>query len=213
MCPVVWGALGGGGLGGGAGGVVGVGGEGVGGGVVCGGAGGGDVVGVLRAKKSIVFEYTVVRGCWSVLHVVLSVKLIGHPAVVVFGSGHGGIDEGNAGQRRPRNRNTLDVAKRLAEFWRARRIKVVLTRTGDYLFLYTGEPLSPTGKLDHRDVLCLDPFQCGWRRALRLETYYIPRAVSVGQFNSSRVIQALSSIDRGHRQRLFRLRRKPVPAV
>ena len=89
------------------------------------------LVGKNRSSSNL----SVVRACLVFLSLLLlSVKLIAHPAVVVIDPGHGGIDRGGMpGQRLPEKPYTLDVAKRLARILDGTDdIKVVLTRTGDY---------------------------------------------------------------------------------
>ena len=110
----------------------------------------------LVGKKSLVFESTVVRGCLVFLSLLLlSVKLIAHPAVVVIDPGHGGIDRGGMpGQRLPEKPYTLDVAKRLARILDGTDdIKVVLTRTGDYFVPLPWRTAIANREVGHRAVL------------------------------------------------------------
>ena len=84
------------------------------------------------------------------------------------------------------------------------------------LYLYPGEPLLPTGRLEHRAVFVSIHFNAGWRSgAYGIETYYNnSRGYRLAVLIHPRVIQALRSIDRGIRHRgYFVLRRNRLPAV
>src|SRR6266481_4911243 len=95
----------------------------------------------LLGKNRSSSNLSVVRGCLVFLSLLLlSVKLIAHPAVVVIDPGHGGVDRGGVpGQRLAEKIFTLDVAKRLQRVLADDGgIKTVLTRSTD-TFISLGE--------------------------------------------------------------------------
>ena len=160
-----------------------------------------------------------VRGCLVLLSLLLlSVKLIAHPAVVVIDPGHGGIDRGGMpGQRLPEKPYTLDVAKRLARILDGTDdIKVVLTRTGDHFVPLPWRTAIANREVGHRAVFVSIHFNAGWRQgAYGIETYYNnSRGYRLAVLIHPRVIQAMGSIDRGiHHRGYFVLRRNRLPAV
>ena len=84
------------------------------------------------------------------------------------------------------------------------------------MFLYPGEPPSPTGKLDTALSLSRSISMRSWRQgAYGIETYYNnSRGYRLAVLIHPRVIQAMGSIDRGIRHRgYFVLRRNRLPAV
>ena len=173
----------------------------------------------LLGKNRSSSNLSVVRGCLVFLSLLLlSVKLIAHPAVVVIDPGHGGIDRGGMpGQRLPEKPYTQDVAKRLARILDGTDdIKVVLTRTGDYFVPLPWRTAIANREVGHRAVFVSIHFNAGWRQgAYGIETYYNDsRGYRLAALIHPRVIQALGSIDRGIRHRgYFVLRRNRLPGV
>jgi N-acetylmuramoyl-L-alanine amidase len=165
------------------------------------------------------WNLSVVRGCLVFLSMLLlSVKVIAHPAVVVIDPGHGGIDRGGMpGQRLPEKPYTLDVAKRLARILSGTDdITVVLTRTGDNFVPLPWRTAIANREAGHRAVFVSIHFNAGWRQgAYGIETYYNnSHGYRLAVLIHPRVIQALRSIDRGIRHRgYFVLRRNRLPAV
>jgi N-acetylmuramoyl-L-alanine amidase len=140
------------------------------------------------------------------------------PAVVVIDPGHGGRDRGGMpGQVLPEKPFTLDVGIRLARILRAQtRIKVVLTRTGDYFVSLPERTRIANAYAGINAVFVSIHFNGAWRvGAYGIETYYYnPRAYRLAALIHPRVIQAMGSIDRGIRHRgYFVLRRNRLPAV
>ena len=159
------------------------------------------------------------RRCLVILSwLLLSAKLIAHPAVVVIDPGHGGIDRGGMpGQRLPEKPYTLDVAKRLARILNgAGGVQVILTRTrDDYVPLFWRTAIA-NREAGRRAVFVSIHFNAALRRsAYGIETYYnTSRGYRLAALIHPRVIQALDTIDRGIRHRgYFVLRRNRLPAV
>lgn len=140
------------------------------------------------------------------------------PAIVVIDPGHGGHDRGGApGQVLPEKGFTLDVGKRLARILRDDgRIKVILTRNGDY-FVSLPERTGTANLYARSNAVFVSiHFNSGRRLgAYGIETYYNnSRGYKLAALIHPRVIQALGSIDRGIRHRgYFVLRRNRLPAV
>jgi N-acetylmuramoyl-L-alanine amidase len=140
------------------------------------------------------------------------------PAVVVIDPGHGGHDRGGApGQVLPEKGFTLDVGKRLARILRDDgRIKVILTRNGDYFVSLPERTGIANSYARSNAVFVSIHFNSGRRfSAYGIETYYNnSRGYKLAALIHPRVIQALGSIDRGIRHRgYFVLRRNRLPAV
>ena len=140
------------------------------------------------------------------------------PAVVVIDPGHGGSDRGGApGQVLPEKGFTLDVGKRVAQILRSDgRIKVILTRNGDYFVSLPERTGIANSYAGSNAVFVSIHFNSGRRLgAYGIETYYNnSRGYRLAALIHPRVIQALGSIDRGIRHRgYFVLRRNRLPAV
>jgi N-acetylmuramoyl-L-alanine amidase len=122
------------------------------------------LVGKNRSSSNL----SVVRACLVFLSLLLlSVKLIAHPAVVVIDPGHGGIDRGGMpGQRLPEKPYTLDVAKRLARILDGTDdLKVVLTWTGNYFVPLPWRTAIANREVGHRAVFVSIHFNAGWRQS------------------------------------------------
>ena len=150
--------------------------------------------------------------------ILISVGSIAHPAIVVIDPGHGGIDRGGIpGQRFAEKVFTLDTGKRLAKILRSNGdIKVVMTREDD-TFVSLTERTNIANQYRGRDAIFVS---IHYNSALRegaygIETYYNnKRTYRLAALVHPRVIQAMNSIDRGIRQRGYRvLRRNLLPAI
>jgi N-acetylmuramoyl-L-alanine amidase len=152
------------------------------------------------------------------LSFMVAANVAARPAVVVIDPGHGGHDRGGVlGQRLAEKVFTLDVAKRLARILRNdSRIKVVLTRDNDS-FVSLGERINIANQYAGQDAVFVSIHFNSGRRigAFGIETYYNNRrGYRLAALIHPRVIQALSSIDRGIRHRgFFVLRKNRLPAV
>jgi N-acetylmuramoyl-L-alanine amidase len=152
------------------------------------------------------------------LSFMVAANVAARPAVVVIDPGHGGHDRGGVpGQRLAEKVFTLDVAKRLARILRNdSRIKVVLTRDNDS-FVSLGERINIANQYARQDAVFVSIHFNSGRRigAFGIETYYNNRrGYRLAALIHPRVIQALSSIDRGIRHRgFFVLRKNRLPAV
>jgi N-acetylmuramoyl-L-alanine amidase len=152
------------------------------------------------------------------LSFMVAADVAARPAVVVIDPGHGGHDRGGVlGQRLAEKVFTLDVAKRLARILRNdSRIKVVLTRDNDS-FVSLGERINIANQYARQDAVFVSIHFNSGRRigAFGIETYYNNRrGYRLAALIHPRVIQALSSIDRGIRHRgFFVLRKNRLPAV
>ena len=153
-----------------------------------------------------------------VFSIFMSVGCIAHPAVVVIDPGHGGIDRGGIpGQSLAEKVFTLDTGKRLARMLRSNGdIKVVMTRDND-TFVSLTERTNIANQYRGRDAVFVS---IHYNSALRegaygIETYYNnKRAYRLAALVHPRVIQAMNSIDRGIRQRGYRvLRKNLLPAI
>ena len=149
---------------------------------------------------------------------IIAAGAVAHPGVVVIDPGHGGHDRGGMpGQRLPEKVFTLDVGKRLARILgNDDGIKVVLTRDDDS-FVSLGQRTNIANQYAGRDAVFVSiHFNAGRRAgAFGIETYYYnQRGYRLAALIHPRVIQAISSIDRGIRHRgYWVLRRNRLPAV
>jgi N-acetylmuramoyl-L-alanine amidase len=152
------------------------------------------------------------------LSLMVAVDVVARPAIVVIDPGHGGYDRGGmSGQRLAEKVFTLEVAKRLARVLvKDGRIKVVLTRDNDS-FVSLGERTNIANQYAGNDAVFVSiHFNAGRRtNAFGIESYYNNlRGYRLAALIHPRVIQAISSIDRGIRHRgFFVLRRNRLPAV
>jgi N-acetylmuramoyl-L-alanine amidase len=152
------------------------------------------------------------------LSFMLAADLAAGPAVVVIDPGHGGYDRGGMpGQRLAEKVFTLDVAKRLKRVLADDgRIKVVLTRDNDS-FVSLSERINIANQYAGKNAIFLSiHFNAGRRTgAFGIETYYNnQRGYRLAALIHPRVIQAMSSIDRGIRHRgFFVLRKNRLAAV
>jgi N-acetylmuramoyl-L-alanine amidase len=152
------------------------------------------------------------------LSFIVAAMVAARPAVVVIDPGHGGHDRGGVpGQRLAEKVFTLDLAKRLARVLADDgRIKVVLTRNTDS-FVPLSERTNIANQYAGQTAVFLSiHFNSGRRTgAFGIETYYNnQRGYRLAALIHPRVIQAISSIDRGIRHRgYFVLRRNRLPAV
>jgi N-acetylmuramoyl-L-alanine amidase len=143
---------------------------------------------------------------------------IAHSAIVIIDPGHGGIDRGGIpGQQLAEKVLALDTAKRLARILRSTgEMKVVMTRDND-TFVSLMERTNIANQYARRDALFISiHFNSALREgAYGIETYYNnKRASRLAALVHPRVIQAMGSIDRGIRQRGYRvLRRNRLPAI
>jgi N-acetylmuramoyl-L-alanine amidase len=153
-----------------------------------------------------------------VFSILMSVGSIAHPAIVIIDPGHGGIDRGGIpGQNLAEKVLTLDTGKRLARILQSNGdIKVVMTRDND-TFVSLAERTNISNQYEGRDAVFVS---IHYNAALRegaygIETYYNnKRAYRLAALVHPRVIQAMDSIDRGIRQRGYRvLRRNRLPAI
>jgi N-acetylmuramoyl-L-alanine amidase len=153
-----------------------------------------------------------------VFSILMSVGSIAHPAIVVIDPGHGGIDRGGIpGQKLAEKVLTLDTGKRLARILQSNGdMKVVMTRDND-TFVSLTERTNIANQYRGRDAVFIS---IHYNSALRegaygIETYYNnKRAYRLAALVHPRVIQAMDSIDRGMRQRGYRvLRRNRLPAI
>jgi len=150
--------------------------------------------------------------------ILLSVDSIAHPAIVVIDPGHGGRDRGGIpGQKLAEKGFTLDTGKRLARILRANGdIKVVMTRDDD-TFVSLTERTNIANQYRGRDAVFVSIHYNSAQRegVYGIETYYNnKRAYRLAALVHPRVIQALDSVDRGIRQRGYRvLRKNRLPAI
>src|SRR5580704_3474669 len=153
-----------------------------------------------------------------VFSILISVGSIACPAIVIIDPGHGGIDRGGIpGQNLAEKVLTLDTGKRLAKILQSNGdIKVVMTRDND-TFVSLTERTDIANQYGGRDAVFVS---IHYNAALRegaygIETYYNnKRAYRLAALVHPRVIQAMDSIDRGIRQRGYRvLRRNRLPAI
>ena len=153
-----------------------------------------------------------------VLSILLSVGSIAHPAIVVIDPGHGGNDRGGIpGQKLAEKVFTLDTGKRLVRILRANGdIKVVMTRDDD-TFVSLTERTNIANQYRGRDAVFVSIHYNSAQRegAYGIETYYNnKRAYRLAALVHPRVIQAMDSVDRGIRQRGYRvLRKNRLPAI
>jgi N-acetylmuramoyl-L-alanine amidase len=148
----------------------------------------------------------------------VAAEVAARPAVVVIDPGHGGYDRGGmSGQRLAEKVFTLDVAKRLARILvNDSHIKAVLTRDNDSFVSLRERTNIANQYAGHDAVFVSIHFNSGRRiGAFGIETYYNnQRGYRLAALIHPRVIQAISSIDRGIRHRGFLvLRRNRLPAV
>jgi N-acetylmuramoyl-L-alanine amidase len=147
-----------------------------------------------------------------VFSISMSVGSIAHPAIVIIDPGHGGIHRrGIPGQNLAEKVLTLDTGKRLARILQSNGdIKVVMTRDND-TFVSLTERTNIANQYGGRDAVFVS---IHYNSALRegaygIETYYNnKRASGLAALVHPRVIQAMESIDRGIRQRGYRVLRK-----
>jgi N-acetylmuramoyl-L-alanine amidase len=149
---------------------------------------------------------------FSVFSILLSVGSIAHPAIVVIDPGHGGRDRGGIpGQKLAEKVFTLDTGKRLARILRANGdIKVLMTRDDD-TFVSLTEGTNIANQYRGRDAVFVSIHYNSAQRegAYGIETYYNnKRAYRLAALVHPRVIQAMDSVDRGIRQRRYRVLRK-----
>jgi N-acetylmuramoyl-L-alanine amidase len=153
-----------------------------------------------------------------VFSILISVGSMARPAIVIIDPGHGGIDRGGIpGQNLAEKVLTLDTGKRLARILQSNGdIKVVMTRNND-TFVSLTERTDIANQYGGRDAVFVS---IHYNAALRegaygIETYYNnKRAYRLAALVHPRVIQAMDSIDRGIRQRGYRvLRRNRLPAI
>jgi N-acetylmuramoyl-L-alanine amidase len=153
-----------------------------------------------------------------VFSILISVGSIARPAIVIIDPGHGGIDRGGIpGQNLAEKVLTLDTGKRLAKILQSNGgLKVVMTRDND-TFVSLTERTDIANQYGGRDAIFVS---IHYNAALRegaygIETYYNnKRAYRLAALVHPRVIQAMDSIDRGIRQRGYRvLRRNRLPAI
>jgi N-acetylmuramoyl-L-alanine amidase len=153
-----------------------------------------------------------------VFSILLSVGSIAHPVIVVIDPGHGGRDRGGIpGQKLAEKVFTLDTGKRLARILRANGdIKVVMTREDD-TFVSLTERTNIASQYRGRDAVFVSIHYNSAQRegAYGIETYYNnKRAYRLAALVHPRVIQAMDSVDRGIRQRRYRvLRKNRLPAI
>jgi N-acetylmuramoyl-L-alanine amidase len=153
-----------------------------------------------------------------VFSILLSVGSIAHPVIVVIDPGHGGRDRsGVPGQKLAEKVFTLDTGKRLARILRANGdIKVVMTREDD-TFVSLTERTNIASQYRGRDAVFVSIHYNSAQRegAYGIETYYNnKRAYRLAALVHPRVIQAMDSVDRGIRQRRYRvLRKNRLPAI
>jgi N-acetylmuramoyl-L-alanine amidase len=148
----------------------------------------------------------------------VAAEVAARPAVVVIDPGHGGYDRGGMpGQRLAEKVFTLDVAKRLARILvNDSHIKAVLTPDNDSFVSLRERTNIANQYAGHDAVFVSIHFNSGRRiGAFGIETYYNnQRGYRLAALIHPRVIQAISSIDRGIRHRGFLvLRRNRLPAV
>src|SRR6516164_6532973 len=158
----------------------------------------------------------------AVVFLVFSIRLsmgsIAHPAIVVIDPGHGGRDRGGIpGQKLAEKVFTLDTGKRLARILQANGdINVVMTRDDD-AFVSLTERTNIANQYRGRDAVFVSIHYNSAQRdgAYGIETYYNnKRAYRLAALVHPRVIQAMDSIDRGIRQRRYRvLRKNRLPAI
>ena len=150
--------------------------------------------------------------------ILMAVGSIARPAVVVIDPGHGGRDRGGIpGQKLAEKVLTLDTAKRLARTLRATGdIKVVMTRDDD-TFVSLKERTNIANQYAGREAVFVSiHYNSGQREgAYGIETYYNGRrAYRLAALVQMGVIQAMHSVDRGIRQRRYRvLRKNRLPAI
>jgi N-acetylmuramoyl-L-alanine amidase len=153
-----------------------------------------------------------------VFSILISVGSMARPAIVIIDPGHGGIDRGGIpGQNLAEKVLTLDTGKRLAKILQSNGgLKVVMTRDND-TFVSLTERTDIANQYGGRDAVFVS---IHYNAALRegaygIETYYNnKRAYRLAALVHPRVIQAMDSIDRGIRQRGYRvLRRNRLPAI
>src|ERR1700722_12929338 len=155
-----------------------------------------------------------------VFSILMSVNSIAHPAIVIIDPGHGGIDRGGIpGQNLAEKDLTLDTGKRLARILQSNGdIKVVMTRNNDtFVSLTERTDIANQYGGRGRDAVFVSIHSNAALRegAYGIETYYNnKRAYRLAALVHPRVIQAMDSIDRGIRQRGYRvLRRNRLPAI
>ena len=153
-----------------------------------------------------------------VFSILLSVGSIAHPGIVVIDPGHGGRDRGGIpGQKLAEKVFTLDTGKRLARILRANGdINVVMTRDDD-AFVSLTERTNIANQYRGRYAVFVSIHYNSAQRegAYGIETYYNnKRAYRLAALVHPRVIQAMDSIDRGIRRRMYRvLRKNRLPAI
>ena len=153
-----------------------------------------------------------------VFSILLSVHSIARPAIVVIDPGHGGSDRGGIpGQKLAEKVLTLDTGKRLAKILLANgTIAVVMTRNDD-AFVSLTERTNIANRYAGRDAVYVSIHYNAAQRegAYGIETYYNnKRAYRLAALVHPRVIQAMDSVDRGIRQRGYRvLRNNRLPAI
>jgi len=157
-------------------------------------------------------------GVFLVFSILMVVDSIARPAIVVIDPGHGGRDRGGIpGQKLAEKIFTLDTGKRLARILRANGgIKVVMTRDDDR-FVSLTERTNIANRYGGSDAVFVS---IHYNAALRegaygIETYYNnKRAYRLAALVHPGVIRAMDSIDRGIRQRGYRvLRKNRLPAI
>jgi len=136
-------------------------------------------------------------------------------STVVIDAGHGGHDRGGIpGQRASEKTATLGVALRLQRILRARGVRTVMTRSGDYFVSLPGRMAISNSQ--RRAIFVSVHFNSATREgAMGIETYYYSRSAShLAAMIHRQVVAATGTPNRGIRQRgYYVLRKNRLPAV
>jgi N-acetylmuramoyl-L-alanine amidase len=168
--------------------------------------------------ESFMTNHFLFRAGVSLISILMAAGSLARPAIVVIDPGHGGSDRGGIpGQKLSEKVLTLDTGKRLAKILQANdAIRVVMTRHND-TFVSLTERTNIANQYRGRDAVFVSIHYNAAQRegAYGVETYYNNRrAYRLAALVHPRVIQALGSIDRGIRQRNYRvLRNNRLPAI
>ena len=149
----------------------------------------------------------------------LALLLAASPALakptVVIDAGHGGIDRGGSpGQRIAEKPYTLDIARRLNSALRARGIRTVMTRSGDYFVGLSQRCAIANARSD--SIFVSIHLNSGQREGANgIETYYYSRSsAALASTLHSAILRAAGTENRGLRRRGFYvLRHNARPAV
>ena len=154
----------------------------------------------------------------GLIFVLLGLILAASPAsavTVVIDAGHGGHDRGGSpGQRIAEKPYALDIARRLSSALRARGIRTVMTRSGDY-FVGLGQRCAISNS-QRGAIFVSIHLNSGQREGANgIETYYYSRgSASLAYTLHSAILRAAGTENRGVRRRGFYvLRRNARPAV